>query len=561
MLAHPDFQTKKRLGAYYTPQALTDVLASFALRSPTDTVLEPSFGGGAFIRSAIQQFKVLGSNYPEKQISGCDIDDHAFQHLPEYFGKRMGKVGRRFILSDFLEVMPESFITKKFDCILANPPFIGYKDMSTAQRVAARRISDQFRLGKNRYASIWYYFILNSLLNLKEGGRIAFVLPHAFIDNNYASSLRIYLAENFKSIATFSLPNRIFSNQGTKERVVVVVAQGWQIKSSNVFEEAILVNDFKELSAYLNDLKADGKINRRQLKCAVGRVSGSLTNLETSIVNEVINSRKIQRLGDIVDIKIGLVSGDANFFTLNKEKIESIGLSEEEHFVPLMRSLKDNLGLNFTSKDFEEKVESGKDCFLLKYEDNLLNDEQYVEYLNSYCLSKIDKNQTFKKREIWCEVDDNNVSDLFLTYMSISYPRVMLNQYSARCINNTHRGYFKQKYPLFFKKLICITMLTSFAQVLAELEAKAYGNKMLKTEPSFYSNLSILLPSDVDVKEINRCYKEVNSHLRRGEQGLARKAANKLIYKNCFSENDAIKYEKKLEVIRSKLAEIRFAKS
>lgn len=561
MLAHPDTLTKRLLGAYYTPAELSDILAKFALRSPEDTVLEPSFGGGAFLRSAVDRLSELGAPRPEKQIFGCDIDTHAFDHLPSYFGRRMGKVGRRFILRDFLDVDSQSFMEKKFDCILANPPFIGYAKLTNAQRDHAKNILNQFNIKNNRYASLWYYFILNSLLVLKEGGRIIFVLPHAFIDNDYALSLRTYLTRNFNTVATFSLPNRIFNDQGTKERVVVLVAQGWQETSTNNFSNAIHVNNFDELDEYLTSLKDQRVIKRRHLKCAVGRVSGALTSTEASLVNEVVNSAYAKRFGEFVDVKIGLVTGDAKYFTFNKEKISQYGLSPKRHFLPLMRSLKENLGVDFTSNDFKAHVASGREYYLLKYEDGMLSDERYLDYLNTYDLSKIDSNQTFMKRENWCEVDDGLVSDLFLAYMSISYPRAVINDAQASCINSTHRGFFKNNFPNYFKKLICLSLLTGFTRVFAEMEAKVYGNKMLKMEPGFYTKLKILIPDNVVAREVNSCFSQVNQMLRKGESDEASKLASQFIYSRCFSSSEEKIYEENFEKIRLKLQERRKSSS
>lgn len=561
MLAHPDALTKRLLGAYYTPAALSDILAKFALRSPEDTVLEPSFGGGAFLRSAVNRLSELGASKPEKQIFGCDIDTHAFDHLPTYFGRRMGKAGRRFILRDFLDVDSQSFMERKFDCVLANPPFIGYAKLTEAQRSQAKYILNQFNIKNNRYASLWYYFILNSLLILKEGGRIIFVLPHAFVDNDYALSLRTYLAKNFNTVATFSLPNRLFNDQGTKERVVVLVAQGWQKISTNYFANAIHVNNFDELDEHLKRLKDQGVTKRRHLMCAVGRVSDALTSAEASLVNEVVNNGNAKRFGEFVDVKIGLVTGDAKYFTFNQEKISKNGLSRERHFVPLMRSLKENWGIDFNSNDFSGHIASGREYFLLKYEDSLLLDEKYVDYLNVYDLSKIDSNQTFMKRENWCEVDDGLVSDLFLSYMSISYPRAVINGVQARCINSTHRGYFKNYFPCYFKKLICLSLLTSFTRVLAEMEAKVYGNKMLKMEPGFYKKLKILIPDNVVAREVNCCFSMVNQMLRKGESDEASKLASQFIYSRCFSSYEARIYEEKFEKIRLKLQERRKSSS
>ena len=230
---------------------------------------------------------------------------------------------------------------------------------------------------------------------------------------------------------------------------------------------------------------------------------------------------------------------------------------ENEHFDRLMRSLKDSQGLTFDHKDYSKHVSADKDYFLLKYEDKFLQNKHYLNYLNSYSLSEIDGNKTFRKRENWCEVDDGKVADIFLSYMTIFYPRAVLNSIDARCINNTHRGYFKEHYTLCRKKLICLSLLTGFTRVLAELEGKIYGNKMLKMEPSFYKKLNILLPTTVDAKGVNHCFSRVNRLLRSGDSIRASIEASQFIYGSCFSQADAERYERELEKIRIKLHERR----
>jgi len=43
---------KKQYGIFYTPKRVTDILCKWAIRSKTDKVLEPSFGGCKFIESS-----------------------------------------------------------------------------------------------------------------------------------------------------------------------------------------------------------------------------------------------------------------------------------------------------------------------------------------------------------------------------------------------------------------------------------------------------------------------------------------------------------------------------
>ena len=81
---------KKRLGAFYTPEALTDVICEWAIASSDARVLEPSFGGCGFLKSAAERFRLLGSTNPQLNLYGCDIDSYAFEHLSNTFGLRGG---------------------------------------------------------------------------------------------------------------------------------------------------------------------------------------------------------------------------------------------------------------------------------------------------------------------------------------------------------------------------------------------------------------------------------------------------------------------------------------
>ncbi len=48
--------TDKLRGGYYTPKPIADFICRWAIRSATETVLEPSCGDGNFIEASIQRF-------------------------------------------------------------------------------------------------------------------------------------------------------------------------------------------------------------------------------------------------------------------------------------------------------------------------------------------------------------------------------------------------------------------------------------------------------------------------------------------------------------------------
>ena len=63
----------KALGAYYTDSQVADFMVWWAIRNPTDTVRDPSFGGGVFLRSAGKRLRDLKAD-PSNQILGIELD-------------------------------------------------------------------------------------------------------------------------------------------------------------------------------------------------------------------------------------------------------------------------------------------------------------------------------------------------------------------------------------------------------------------------------------------------------------------------------------------------------
>lgn len=71
-----DRETQKRLGAYYTDELVADLLVAWAVRQPTDCVMDPGFGAGVFLWSACKRIPALRCT-PSRQVSGLEIDSRA----------------------------------------------------------------------------------------------------------------------------------------------------------------------------------------------------------------------------------------------------------------------------------------------------------------------------------------------------------------------------------------------------------------------------------------------------------------------------------------------------
>src|SRR6266571_4247891 len=72
-LHNGDAPGPKALGAFYTDSQVAEFLVWWSVRSSTDRVIDPSFGGGVFLRSACDRLAQLEGD-PAQQVYGVEID-------------------------------------------------------------------------------------------------------------------------------------------------------------------------------------------------------------------------------------------------------------------------------------------------------------------------------------------------------------------------------------------------------------------------------------------------------------------------------------------------------
>lgn len=117
----PDSTTeRKRLGAYYTEADTADAIVRLALERADQRVLDPCFGGCAFLEAVRNRMSSLGSSRPMRNVFGVDIDRGARKYLESVRGAH----AQQFLFEDFLRVEPDVFGIS-FDVVLGNPPSCG----------------------------------------------------------------------------------------------------------------------------------------------------------------------------------------------------------------------------------------------------------------------------------------------------------------------------------------------------------------------------------------------------------------------------------------------------
>jgi type I restriction-modification system DNA methylase subunit len=173
---------RRLLGAYYTPDDVARVITRWALNGSKGPVLDPSCGGGAFMRAAVRELRALGDAAPADKTYGVDVDPECLAAIREG-----GEVAaERCVVEDFLALSPEALDGAPFHAIVGNPPYVRHHWLKGDARAAAYAARDAHAepVKLAGTASLWAYFVVHSLGFLSPGGRLAMLVPEAILQSD-----------------------------------------------------------------------------------------------------------------------------------------------------------------------------------------------------------------------------------------------------------------------------------------------------------------------------------------------------------------------------------------
>jgi len=178
----------KLRGGYYTPSDIAQFIVNWAVRNPSDKILEPSCGDGSFLAA-------LQKKSPNKDsVIAVELDDNEAKKATIY--------GYNVINGDFFTYYRDAVEGQQsFDVIVGNPPFIRYQNFDETYRSVAFEIMKKHGFHPNRLTNIWLPFLILSCEALSSTGRIGMVIPAELFQVDYAAEARQYLSSHFSKLS------------------------------------------------------------------------------------------------------------------------------------------------------------------------------------------------------------------------------------------------------------------------------------------------------------------------------------------------------------------------
>jgi methylase of polypeptide subunit release factors len=184
-------EDRRQLGQFFTPQDVARRIVEAIPLDPSASVLEPSFGEGAFVFALLERVARSGADpraWAAAHLSGAETDARAYGAMRQRWrASGLGEAPRALRHADFFRPRSRE---RRFDLILGNPPFGGTLDAAIEdelERAYGRRHG--LKIKKETYS----FFIVRCVELLAENGLLCFVCSDTLLTINTMRGLRNFL--------------------------------------------------------------------------------------------------------------------------------------------------------------------------------------------------------------------------------------------------------------------------------------------------------------------------------------------------------------------------------
>jgi type I restriction-modification system DNA methylase subunit len=427
---------RHRLGQYYTPPPIIELITELCVKSANDKVLDPACGSGGFLVKAYHKLKDLkkkenpfadDDKLHEEilgQLYGIDINPFPAQLSSINLAVRNLKVTSRninLVVSDFFKVKPSTgIIPKELDVVVANPPYTRQEEMEYKDQIREEALtySDGSKIGINAQAGIYAYFFTHSAKFLKNAGRMGYITSNTWLDVSFGEGLKQFFLDHFKILGIVEHDAGVFERAVVDACVVIL-----QKSEGECFKEERDENivrfvrvkkhlDIKDLVGLIEQTTKDSEddtvrvVLKKQSNLQLAEKWGKYLRAP-EVYYKVIQSPVMTQFGNIAKIRRGYTTGVEEFFYLDRDDIKLWKL-EKSYYKPVItnpRKIQQTRISNMTLDDYLLIVNQPKDA---------IQDRNVAKYIEHGESRDYHLRQTTKTRKLWYSLPAREPSQIVI---------------------------------------------------------------------------------------------------------------------------------------------------
>jgi methylase of polypeptide subunit release factors len=548
---------RKRLGQFYTPPAVVELIVRLTVTQPEAKVLDPGCGSGGFLVGAYQQLRKLngiplrvdgamGEQFHQQlldQVYGVDINQFP-AHLsvinlavqnPKAGVKRINVVPKDFfdlrpgqaVLAGFAGLTTEGTRTTVtlppvFDVVVANPPYIRQEYVGAREKDKIKSlIESEFRdisvggtAGRkdrktaiSEHSDIYIYFYLHGLAFVKNGGKLGFISSTKWLEVKYGEAFQKSLTDNCKILYVIEFDSAVFPDAEVNTEVTILERvngeKNREQRDGNLVK-FVHINRALPMDKLLDRIQREEKADDDELRIATVRQvdlkpgKWSIYLRAPPVYHELLKNPKLKPFGSFTKIAYGVKTGYDPYFILDREKLKEWRI-ERKYLKPCSPPPKALKGYVISPEDVHQ-------WFFMAHESknqlrgtNALKYIQFGEKLEAEASKRrtkaipLLKVETVKNRDPWYSLPS-------LPVPSIVYPlwfryqfRPLLNNAGAHATNFFYYVVVGEE-----DRVATVALLHStLTQFLLEISGRQYSG-MLHLMTYELQQLPMINPAEID---------------------------------------------------------------
>lgn len=448
----------RKFGQYFTSRKIADFMSAWVCHN-AKTLLDPAVGNSIFFKESRKYNK-------DCELVGYEID----KNILKYFGNPLSA-----------SIINDNYLFHGwgtcYDAIICNPPYGRFQYVENKNKIIDL-IYKETGIKCSGYTNLYILFLVKSIFQMTEGGRLAYIIPSEFMSSGYGQFIKKLLTERriIKAIINFNKDNGIFFNATTTSCILMLEnnindhVYIYNLSSEEELTGLIIGEDHKTLSVvdydYLVKVDKWRSCINQELPCAY-------SNLKS--------------VSDFCTVSRGIATGANDFFCFSRSKALQYKIPNQY----LKRCICHSSDIKypiFQEKNFQELLDNDKVIYLFDAESQ---DSSICNYINYGMRLGINKKYLPSRRTPWYSMERKKIPPIFVTSASRNKIKFVRNLAEVVSLTTFHSIFIKEEYQELTDLIFCY-FLTPIAQNILRENRKILGNGLDKFQPSDLNNAQML---------------------------------------------------------------------
>lgn len=448
-----DLAHRKKFAQFFTPEQIAIFMSNWVLEglSSEADVLEPAFGLGVFSRTMCRI-------NPNLNITGYDIDNTIFHYALSNFRAANYKIS--LSNEDYLV----SSWTQKYDAVICNPPYLKFHDYDNATLIPL--VNKNLQTHLNGFTNIYTLFLLKSVSQLKEYGKLAYIIPSEFLNSDYGVEVKRELLKSgtLRHVIIVDFNQCAFDDALTT--ACVLLCQKIETTNAVTFST---INNMEDLSSFMQN-----------------SVSYSLKELDPAVKwkqyyeqTQASNYSHLVPFSTFAKVSRGIATGANDYFTFSESKKELYNIPNGSFRRCICHAV-DVKNLIFTDEDFIMLSNADKVVYL--FDGCADSDNSQVRtYIQLGEDNNIHKRHLTSKRSPWYALENRTPAPIWVSVFNRKGLRFVRNVAQAYNLTTFHCVYNISE---FNTNILFAYLITDMAKEIFLDNSRQYGNGLVKFEPN-----------------------------------------------------------------------------